>query len=103
MKTAIFTVPRTPAAAVDIAAAANATAEVRCVDAVAVKADASARLENAGLVLPMLWGTAPARFDAAQVSRIPDAFDIAAFKINPEAIADRLIANARELLAQVRR
>lgn len=103
MKIANFAEHRTPAAAPDKAPVGNGNAEAGCAGAVAANADASGRLARPGLVLPMLWGTAPARFDAAQVSRIPDAFDIAAFTINPEVIADRLIANAQELLAQVRR
>lgn len=43
-------------------------------------------------------GSASADFDAEKVKRISDAIDNGSFKVNPEAIADKLIANAREVL-----
>jgi len=42
-------------------------------------------------------------FDAAKVSRISQAIADGSFKINPEAIADKLIANAQELLSKASR
>jgi negative regulator of flagellin synthesis FlgM len=36
--------------------------------------------------------------DAAKVARVKQAIDDGSYKVNPEAIADKLIANARELL-----
>ena len=42
-------------------------------------------------------------FDAAKVARISQAIADGSFKINPEAIADKLIANAQELLSKASR
>ena len=42
-------------------------------------------------------------FDAAKVNRISQAIADGSFKINPEAIADKLIANAQELLSKASR
>ena len=42
-------------------------------------------------------------FDAEKVERIAQAIRDGKFKINPEAIADKLIANAKELLGKVSR
>ena len=41
-------------------------------------------------------------FDADKVARISQASPTASFKVNPEAIADKLIANAQELLTKVK-
>lgn len=42
-------------------------------------------------------------FDAAKVERVSQAIKDGSFKVNPEAIADKLIANAQELLARTYR
>ena len=42
-------------------------------------------------------------FDAAKVERISQSIKEGTFKPNPEAIADKLIANAQELLARTDR
>lgn len=42
-------------------------------------------------------------FDAAKVERISQSIRDGSFKVNPEAIADKLIANAQELLARTYR
>jgi negative regulator of flagellin synthesis FlgM len=39
-------------------------------------------------------------FDAKKVERIASAIRAGTFKVNPDAIADKLIANAAELLAR---
>jgi negative regulator of flagellin synthesis FlgM len=41
-----------------------------------------------------------AGFDGAKVERISKAIRAGSFKVNPEAIADKLIANAAELLTR---
>lgn len=41
-----------------------------------------------------------ADFDQAKVERISNAISQGQYKVNPEAIADRLLANARELLSR---
>lgn len=45
-------------------------------------------------------GTSDATFDTAKVDRIAQAVRDGKFKVNPEAIADKLIANASELLGR---
>ena len=42
-------------------------------------------------------------FDAEKVERIAQAIRDGKFRVNPEAIADKLIANAQELLGKVQR
>ena len=37
-------------------------------------------------------------FDSAKVARIKQAVDSGTYKVNPEAIADKLIGNAKELV-----
>ena len=64
-------------------------------------ADASARIELSNTAATLLTGGASAEFDAEKVARISKAIDAGTFKINPEAIADKLISNAAELLGKV--
>lgn len=42
-------------------------------------------------------------FDTAKVERISQAIKDGSFQVNPEAIADKLIANAQDLLARTYR
>lgn len=42
-------------------------------------------------------------FDAEKVQRLAQAIKDGKFEVNPEAIADKLIANAQELLGQNKR
>jgi len=49
----------------------------------------------------LLSGGASGEFDAEKVARISAQLANGSFKVNPEAIADKLIANAQELLAKV--
>lgn len=64
-------------------------------------AEASAKIELSNTAAALLTGGATAEFDAEKVARISQAIDDGSFKINPEAIADKLIANAQELLSKV--
>ena len=50
----------------------------------------------------LLSGGAAGEFDAEKVARIAGSIADGSFKINPEAIADKLIANAQELLTKVK-
>jgi negative regulator of flagellin synthesis FlgM len=64
-------------------------------------ADASAKIELSNTASALLSGGASGEFDAEKVARLSKAIDDGTFKINPEAIADKLIANAQELLSKV--
>jgi negative regulator of flagellin synthesis FlgM len=61
---------------------------------------ATVALSNTASTLLSAGGAS--EFDADKVARISSAIADGSFKINPEAIADRLIANAQELLSKVR-
>ena len=65
-----------------------------------VDASATVALSSAASTL-LSTGTA-SEFDADKVARIGAAIADGSFKVNHEAIADKLIANAQELLSKVR-
>ena len=67
----------------------------------AANVDASATVALSSSASTLLSGGAASDFDADKVARIAGAIAGGTFKINPEAIADKLIANAQELLAKV--
>jgi negative regulator of flagellin synthesis FlgM len=81
------------------AEAAKASAGVRATGAAVVDASATVALSSTASTL--LSGGASGEFDAEKVSRIAGQIADGSFKINPEAIADKLIANAQELLTKV--
>ena len=64
--------------------------------------DASAKIELSSTAATLRSSTTSAEFDAEKVARISQAIEDGSFKVNPEAIADKLIANAQELLSKVR-
>jgi negative regulator of flagellin synthesis FlgM len=68
-------------------------------------ADSSAKVEISGTAASLLAGVknTPAEFDAGKVSRISQAIADGSFKVDAEAIADKLIANAQEVLGNVKR
>ena len=49
----------------------------------------------------LLSGGTSGEFDADKVARMSQAIASGTFKVNPGAIADKLIANAQELLSKV--
>jgi negative regulator of flagellin synthesis FlgM len=91
-----------PAAGAPAAAgeAAKATAGVAAGTAPTVDASATVALSSTASTLLSSGGAG--EFDAEKVSRIAGAIADGSFKINPEAIADKLIANAQELLTKVK-
>ena len=87
-----------PAAA---APATNGTAQAVSTSAIPAKADPSAKIQLSSTASNLLTGGSSAEFDAEKVSRISKSIEDGTFKINPEAIADKLISNAAELLGKV--
>jgi negative regulator of flagellin synthesis FlgM len=88
----------TPAAPAE--AAAKATADVRATGAANVDASATVALSSTASTL--LSSGAAGEFDTDKVARVAGQIADGSFKINPEAIADKLIANAQELLTKVK-
>jgi len=66
-------------------------------------ADPSAKVQLSDAAATLLSRPDAAEFDAAKVERISQAIADGSYKINPEAIADKLIANAQEVLGKVQR
>lgn len=76
-------------------AAAQRAKSAQVADPSTVKLSAAASL--------LLANNGSAEFDAAKVERIKQSISDGTYKINPEAIADKLIANAQEVLAATKR
>lgn len=91
--------PTVPAAPAD-AAKVGGHAELAAAPAAP---DPSARVKLSSTASTLLSGGTSAEFDADKVERISQAIAAGTFKVNPEVIADKLIANARELLSKVQR
>ena len=64
--------------------------------------NASATIALSSTAASLLSSGVNAEFDAEKVASISAAIDNGSFKINPEAIADKLISNAQELLTQAK-
>jgi len=69
-------------------------------DATPHAADPSAKVELSNTAASLLSGSATSDFDADKVARIAQAITDGKFEINAEKIADRLIANANEVLGK---
>ncbi|MFT3956598.1 MAG: flagellar biosynthesis anti-sigma factor FlgM [Piscinibacter sp.] len=65
-------------------------------------ADPSAKVELSSAASTLAGGNT-ADFDAAKVERISQSIADGSYKVNAELIADKLIANAQELLGKVQR
>lgn len=93
-----------PAAVTNGHASANGVAHAANARSGAVKSDApdtGATIELSTTASALLTGGTTAEFDAEKVARVSKAINEGTFKINPEAIADKLISNATELLGKV--
>ena len=82
--------------------AAAKTGQAQAAAASAGAADPSATVALSSTAATLLSGGASAEFDAEKVARMSEAIASGSFKINAEAIADKLIANAQELLVKVK-
>ena len=83
------------------AAEAAKTGQAQAAAASAGAADPSATVALSSTAATLLSGGAASEFDAEKVARMSEAIASGSFKINAEAIADKLIANAQELLVKV--
>lgn len=63
-------------------------------------AEASAQVELSQAAAALATPAGEASFDGAKVERIAQAIRDGKFTVNPEAIADKLIVNAQELLGR---
>ena len=82
------------------AGVARPAGEQRAAAATAAPGDAGAKVELSSTATTMLAGSsaASADFDAEKVARISQSIADGSFKIDAGAIADKLIANAEEVL-----
>ena len=88
-----------PTGAADVAKAAPGAAAAK---AIPTAADASAKVELSSTAASLLSGGNSAEFDADKVAHVSNAIAGGTYRVNPEAIADKLIANAQELLSKVK-
>jgi len=93
-----------PAAAAGAPAAAEPAkaGQGQAAAATAAAADPSATVALSSTAATLLSGGASGEFDAEKVARMTEAIASGSFKVNAEAIADKLIANAQELLVKVK-
>ena len=66
-------------------------------------ADPSAKVQLSDAAATLMSGADAAEFDSAKVDRISQAIADGSYKVNAELIADKLIANAQEVLGKVQR
>ena len=96
--------PVAPLASGSHAAATEATRSGHAPAPVATpgSADPSATVALSSTASTLLSGSSGSDFDAAKVAAMSAAIAGGTFKVNPEAIADKLIANAEEVLRSAR-
>jgi negative regulator of flagellin synthesis FlgM len=92
--------PAAPAAATTSAAQSTPRTAAEATAAAPQATEASAQVALSSTAAKLLSGApgASSDFDAEKVERISRAIDKGEFTINAEAIADKLIANAAEVL-----
>jgi negative regulator of flagellin synthesis FlgM len=90
-----------PAAGVERTAAERKTDAAKAASTGASGASgASAQVALSPTATALTGGVEEASFDQAKVDRIAQAIRDGSYKINADAIADKLIANAQELLGK---
>ncbi len=62
--------------------------------------EASAQVDLSSTAASLMASSEDGSFDAAKVARISQAIADGKFTINPNAIADKMISNAQELLSR---
>ena len=82
---------------------AQEAAKAQSANAIPVTADPSAKIELSDAAATLLDNPSSADFDADKVAQVSQAIADGSFKVDAEAIADKLIANAQELLTNVQR
>ena len=93
--------PVSNGAAANTESAKAAAAPAASAKAIPATADASAKIQLSNTATSLMSSSGGAFFDAEKVARISRAIDSGTFKINPEAIADKLISNAKEVLTKI--
>lgn len=83
----------------DTASATGSTRTPGKTDSLDGGVDASAKVTLSNVAGNLLNSTDGA-FDAEKVARVKQAIDNGTYKVNAEAIADKLIGNAQELLGR---
>jgi negative regulator of flagellin synthesis FlgM len=82
------------------AVAGERKAPPAAVDRAAAAGEPSARVALSPAASSLASGAADASFDTAKVERLAQAIRDGKFEVNADVIADKLIANAQELLAR---
>lgn len=90
-----------PAAGVERPAGAERKADVsKSGGSAASSSTASAKVELSATAAALTGDVAEGSFDQAKVERIAQAIRDGSYQINADAIADKLISNAQELLGK---
>ena len=81
-------------------APANAERKASSTETAPAQADPAAVVELSATASALATVDPEGSFDSAKVDRIAQAIRDGKYKVDPEAIADKLIANAQELLGR---